>query len=124
MATQKITILLAHSFVGWILCAATMGISMSVTSPENALIVHAIIAPVLFVSVSSVYFRMYSFTSPLQTAAFFLVFVMTMNFLVVTRNLNGNFERSNVPLATWIPLLLIFVSTLLTGLCVQRRRLA
>lgn len=124
MATQKITILLAHSFVGWILCAATMGISMAVTSPENALIVHAIIAPVLFVSVSSVYFRMYSFTSPLQTAAFFLVFVMTMNFLVVTRNLNGNFERSNVPLATWIPLLLIFVSTLLTGLCVQRRRLA
>lgn len=124
MATQKITILLAHSFVGWILCAATMGISMAVTSPENALIVHAIIAPVLFVSVSSVYFRMYSFTSPLQTAAFFLVFVMTMNFLVVTRNLNGNFEMSNVPLATWIPLLLIFVSTLLTGLCVQRRRLA
>lgn len=36
MNAGKITILLAHAFVGWALCAATMGIGMSVTSLDNA----------------------------------------------------------------------------------------
>ena len=38
MTFKKIIIVLAHAFVGWMLCGATMGIGMSVTSLNNALI--------------------------------------------------------------------------------------
>ena len=48
MNTRKLIIVLVHAFVGWALCAATMGIGMATTSVENALIIHAIGVPIFF----------------------------------------------------------------------------
>ena len=48
LRTSKTSILLVHAFVGWLLCAATMGIGMAVTTMQNALIIHAIAAPIFF----------------------------------------------------------------------------
>lgn len=45
---SEMLILLAHAAVGWALCFATIGIGMAVTTDRNALIVHAIAAPVYF----------------------------------------------------------------------------
>jgi hypothetical protein len=112
---MKTILILAHAFVGWMLCAATMGIGMAVTSIDNALIIHAIGAPIFFAGVSWVYFRKFNFTTPLQTAAIFIAFVIAMDFFVVAMLINHSFEMFASLLGTWFPFALIFASTCLTG---------
>jgi hypothetical protein len=116
MTFNKIITILVHAFVGWALCAATIGIGMSVTSLSNALIIHAIAAPVFFVGVSLVYFRRFNCTTPVQTAFSFVAFVIAMDFFVVAMLINRSFEMFASLLGTWIPFALIFTSTYLTGL--------
>jgi len=115
MAFNKILILLAHAFVGWALCAATMGIGMAVTTLDNTLVIHAIAAPIFFAGVSLDYFRTFNYTTPLQTAFYFLAFVVAMDFFVVAMLINRSFEMFTSILGTWLPFALIFVSTYLTG---------
>ncbi|MEJ2750617.1 MAG: hypothetical protein P8183_22335 [Anaerolineae bacterium] len=57
MNIQKITIVLLHAFIGWALCAATMGIGMATMTLQNALIVHAVGAPIFFTIISLIYSR-------------------------------------------------------------------
>lgn len=121
MNFQKVLTLLIHAFVGWALCAATMGIGMAVTSIDNTLIIHAIAAPIIFTGVSLVYFNRFRYTAPLQTAVFFTAFVIGMDFFVVAMLINRSFEMFTSLLGTWIPFTLIFLSTYLTGLFVTRR---
>lgn len=122
MNASKIFILLAHAFVGWALCAATMGIGMAVTSMDTTLIIHAIAAPVFFAAVSWVYFRKYNFTTPLQTALIFVGFVIAVDFFVVALLINRSLEMFTSLLGTWIPFGLIFLSTWLTGLTVNQQK--
>ena len=92
MNFQKIAVILAHAFVGWMLCAATIGIGMAVTSLDNTLIIHAIGAPIYFAGVSLIYFRKFNFTTPFQTAMIFTAFVIAMDFFVVAMLINRSFE--------------------------------
>ena len=123
MNIRKPFIILVHAFIGWALCAATMGVGMAVTSLENTLIVHAIGAPIFFSLVSLVYFRRFNFTTPLFTAICFLAFVVLMDFFVVAMLINRSFEMFTSLLGTWIPFALIFSSTYLTGLLVTKNTL-
>jgi hypothetical protein len=116
----KIAILLAHAFIGWMLCAATMGIGMAVTSVNNALIIHAILAPIFFAGISWVYFRKFNYTPPLQTATIFIAFVIAMDFFVVAMLINRSFDMFTSVLGTWIPFALIFASTALAGVLAKR----
>ena len=113
MDFKKIVIILAHAFVGWMLCAATMGIGMSVTSMNNILIIHAIAAPIFFAGVSLVYFSKFNYTAPLQTALIFVAFVIAMDFFVVAMLIIRSFDMFASLLGTWIPFALIFTSTYL-----------
>ena len=122
MTFKKIIIVLIHAFVGWMLCAATMGIGMSVTSLNNALTIHAIAAPIFFAGVSLVYFRKFNYTAPLQTALTFIAFVIGMDFFLVAILINRSFEMFTSLLGTWIPFALIFISTYLTGLFVLQKK--
>jgi hypothetical protein len=115
MNARKFFIILAHAFIGWMLCAATMGIGMAVTTLNNALIVHAIAAPIFFAVISWVYFRKFNYTSPLQTATIFIAFVIAMDFFVVAMLINRSFDMFSSLLGTWIPFTLIFTSTVVTG---------
>lgn len=121
MNVRKVLNLLAYAFVGWALCAASMWISMAVNSIDNALIMHAITAPVFFTGVSLVYFNRSNYTTPLQTAVFFTTFVIGMDFFVVAVLINRSFEMFSSLLGTWIPFTLIFLSTYLTGQLVTRQ---
>ncbi len=112
----KLIAILAHAFIGWALCAATMGIAMATTSIQNALIIHAIGAPIFFAIVSLVYFRKFNYTTPLQTALIFVGFVITVDFFVVALMINRSLEMFASLLGTWIPFVLIFTSVYLTGL--------
>ncbi len=120
MNTKKLLIILVHAFIGWALCAATMGIGMAVTSQQNALIIHAIGAPVYFFVVSLVYFNKFNYTSPLQTAGFFVGFVIIVDFFLVALVINKSLDMFTSLLGTWIPFALIFTSTYLTGLFTLR----
>ena len=122
MNFKKIIIILAFAFIGWMLCAATMGIGMAVTSLNNALTAHAIAAPIFFVIVSLVYFRKFNYSTPLQMAIIFIVFVIAMDFFVVAMVINRSFDMFTSLLGTWIPFALIFMSTYLTGLFVLRKK--
>jgi hypothetical protein len=120
MNNRKIITLLVHAFVGWALCAATMGIGMAATSLNNALIIHAIGAPIFFMIVSMIYFRKFNFTTPLQTAIIFVSIVIAVDFLVVALLINKSLDMFASLLGTWIPFALIFTSTYLTGLYTTR----
>jgi len=116
MSNKKIPVILIHAFVGWALCAATMGIGMAVTTIETTLIIHAIGAPIFFGVVSWIYFHKFNYTHPLQTALIFVGFVITVDFFVVALLINKSPEMFTSLLGTWIPFALIFASTYLTGL--------
>ena len=115
MNSKKVLTILAHAFVGWALCGATMGTGMSVLPVQTALIVHAIGAPIFFILVSWNYFWKFNYTTALQTAIIFTVFVMAVDFFVVALLVYRSLEMFNGLLGTWIPFALIFASTYLTG---------
>jgi len=122
MSFKKIVVILLHAFVGWALCAATMGIGMAATSLQTALIVHAIGAPIYFSVVSYVYFSRFVYTRPLPTAVIFVAFVMLVDFLVVALLIAKSVSMFESLLGTWIPFMLIFVSTFITGTIVSPLR--
>ena len=124
MSFTRVLVLLAHAFVGWLLCAATMGIGMATTPLQVALVIHAIGAPIYFAAVSSFYFSRFNFTSALATAAIFVLFVIAVDFLVVGLLINRSLAMFGSLLGTWIPFALIFGSTFATGSIISVTRKA
>jgi hypothetical protein len=122
MQVRKPLTVLVHAFVGWLLCAATMGIGMAVTTLGTTLIIHAIGAPIFFAAVSIFYFIRYNYTRPLQTAIIFVSFVIVVDFFVVALLINRSLEMFTSALGTWIPFVLIFTSTLITGLLTYKTK--
>ena len=68
-----------------------MGIGMSVTSLSNTLVIHAIAAPIIFSSLSLLYFKKFRYTAPLQTAIIFVSFVILMDVFVVALLIEKSF---------------------------------
>ena len=118
---KKVLITLAHAFIGWLLCGMIMGIGRKFTSVENALIIHAIGAPVVFSFLSIIYFRNFNYTSPIFTAIIFVGFVILMDLLVIAPLVEHSFEMFKSMLGTWIPFGLIFLSAYMTSLCCSSR---
>lgn len=115
MNPKKWLIVIMHAFVGWLLCFATMGIGMATLLLEQALVMHAIAAPILFILISIFYFNRFSYTTPLQTAGIFTGFIMAMDFFFVALLINRSLEMFSSIIGTWLPFALIFLSTMITG---------
>ena len=109
----------AHGIVGWILCGATMGVGMKIASLGTALILHALAAPLIFTALSLSYFHRLDSCSPFRAAATFLGVVVVMDIIVVALFIERSFVMFESILGTWVPFLLIFVSTWWTGLSVR-----
>jgi hypothetical protein len=120
---KEYLIMTGFALIGWVLCAATMGIGMAVTTMDTTLIIHAIAAPCFFTAISYVYFPRYHFLSPIKTAVFFLGFIMAMDFFVVALLINNSLDMFSSFLGTWLPFPLIFLSTWITGEIVTRRKI-
>jgi len=120
---RKATVVFELAFVGWALCAAIMGIGMSITSLSNTLVIHAIGAPIIFALLSFLYFRKFNYTTPLATGAIFTAFVMAMDFFIVALVIQRSLGMFASILGTWFPFALIFVSTFLTGAYVSRKKI-
>lgn len=120
---MKIIIILVHAVIGWGLCGMIMAIGMQYTSIDNALIIHAIGAPVIFGTISFIYFMKFEFTTPLQTGMIFVIFVILMDYFVVAMLIEKNFDMFKSLLGTWIPFVLIFLSTYFTGFSLNKSNL-
>jgi hypothetical protein len=118
----SLRIVFIHAFVGWILCGATMGAGMALTSITNALYIHAIGAPLFFIAISFNYFKKFNQVSPLKTAVLFVGFVIVVDFFIVALLINRSLEMFSSILGTWIPFLLIFGATYATGKIVIHKR--
>jgi hypothetical protein len=111
----KFLVVLIYAFMGWTLCGVVMFIGTAVTTEFIALIIHAVAAPIIFAVVSSFYFKKYDLTTPLETAALFVAFVVLLDFVVVALLINKSLAIFGNVLGTWIPFALIFISTYYTG---------
>ena len=121
LSMKQIGVIAIHAFIGWALCAASMGIGLATTTEQNALIIHAIGAPIFFGGVSYNYFKKYNYTSPLKTAIIFVSFVIVVDFFLVAMVINKSFDMFLSPLGTWIPFALLFTSTYLTGNTITKK---
>jgi hypothetical protein len=108
-------LLFIHAAIGWALCGATIGLARRVANLHQALIVHAIAAPLIFVAVSRVYFRWFGTTPPLSTAATFTAVVILLDALVIAPLVERSFAMFRSILGTWLPFALIFLATWATG---------
>ena len=118
---NKSFILILHALIGWAVCAAIIGIGFQFTSKENTLIIHAVGAPIVFGLLSWNYFRKYHYTSPLLAACIFLGLAVILDFFLVAMVIQKSFIMFRSALGTWIPFLLIFLSTYIVGQLFRRR---
>ena len=95
---------------------------MAVTSLSTALVVHLIAAPVFFTGIAWVYFQRFNLTTPLQTATVFTAIVIFLDVFVVALLIEGSFAMFGSVLGTWLPFLLIFLATYLTGRWMEGKR--
>lgn len=120
MSFKKILVIFIHAFTGWALCGATIFIGRAAASMETTLVAHAIAAPVIFGVLSVIYFKRFNYTSPLQTAAIFVSFIILMDAGLVAPVFEKSYEMFRDALGTWIPFALIFASTYLTGYLLKK----
>jgi hypothetical protein len=112
---MKIFIILIYAFIGWALCAAIIGIGFQITSEQNTLIVHALSVPVIFGLISRFYFKKFHQVSPMQMAFVCLGFALFMDLFLVAMIIKKSYAMFSSVLGTWIPFLLIFLSTYFVG---------
>jgi hypothetical protein len=118
---MKTIIIFLHTFVGWALCGAIVIIGRELTSIETTLILHAIGAPIIFAVISLIYFKKFNYTTPMQSAIVFVSLVISMDFFIVALFIERSFEMFASLIGTWIPFLLIFISTYITGVYTRKR---
>jgi len=104
-----------HALIGWAICGAIIGVGRTYTTMENTLIIHAILVPIVFGFISFVYFKKFNYTTPLETAVIFLIFMVVMDAVIVAQYIAKSFRMFLNPLGTWIPFLSIFLITYLVG---------
>jgi hypothetical protein len=94
-------ILVAHAAVGWLACAGALALLRARLPPEMLPSLRALVAPLVFALLSAAYFRERTAAAPFAAAAGFVVLVGVLDLAVGA--------------LSWLPLLLIFLVTLLVG---------
>jgi hypothetical protein len=118
---RRFGVVLAFALIAQALCWAIMVVAREVTSLENTLIAHAIGAPIIAVVVSSIYYKKFNYTMPLQTAIVFISVVVAMDVFIVALLIEKSFAMFASPIGTWIPITSIFLATYLTGILAAKR---
>jgi hypothetical protein len=121
-SAKKTMIILLFAFLGWVACGATMGLGMAFLHLDTTLIIHAIGAPIYFIILSLIYFSKFNYTAPMKTAAIFIGFVILVDFFIVALMINKSLDMFRSFLGTWLPFILIFCATWVTGHAVVRQK--
>lgn len=107
--------LVLHAVVGWALCAAIMGALLVLMTTTAALVVHAILAPLVFARIAIHYFRGHGARDPLPTAAAFAGIVAGLDGVIVAGFVTRSLAMFRSIAGTWLPLVLIFLVTWAVG---------
>jgi len=105
-----------HAFVGWTLCAATMGALLARSNVTMALLVHGLAVPLVFALVSAHYFGRRNAWTPFRTALAFTGLVALLDLVVVASFIQRDLAMFRSAFGTWLPLSLILLTTWATGL--------
>ena len=119
---QKSVTLFLCSFIGWISSEVVFELGSNKTSLENALLIHAIGVPIIFVFISIFYFKTYNYTKPIFTAFLFLLIVMFLDVFVLAIYIQKSYDMFRNFLRTWIPFILLFEATYITGTFVNKKK--
>jgi menaquinone-dependent protoporphyrinogen oxidase len=111
--------LLAYAFVGWALCAGLMALLLQTLSTGAAVAIHAVAAPLIFTGIAIGYFRARGAREPLPTAIAFTVIIALLDAAVVAGLVLRDLAMFASFAGTWLPFLLIFVATWVTGLAMS-----
>jgi hypothetical protein len=120
MKSNELISVILFGIAGQLGCWGLMIGGQAVTTLENALIIHAIGAPIVFAFVSLIYFKKYNYSKPSITAIIFVTVVILIDFFIVSLLINQNFDMFQSLIGTWIPFTLIFASTYITGTYVRK----
>jgi hypothetical protein len=107
--------LLAHALVVWVLCTATLGLALLVTTEERALVAHAVAAPVAAAMVSAVYFGAFAYTPPIPTALAFAMVVAGLDLGAASLLVRGSLGPFRAAVGLWLPVGLVLVQTAVSG---------
>src|SRR5512140_264236 len=118
MNTAKMGGVFSAALVGSAMCAAVMSIGLAATPLAEALVIHSLAAPILFIFVSVYYFQRYAYTTPLSTAFIFASVSAFVNFLVTGLLIHGTLTTFASLVGTWMPIVLVFSATHTPGLLV------
>lgn len=108
---KKTSIILLHAFVLWGLCGTIVGIGLSLTTIALTLIIHAIGALILASIISYIYYKNCNYTTLIQTASIFVLFIIVMDTGLVAPIFEKSYDMFKSVLGTWVPFTLIFAST-------------
>ncbi len=119
---KKLLVLSLHALPVWALCAAVMGVGMALLPPRTTLVIHAFAAPVFAAAAAYLYARRFGHVGPFAAAAFFLAFIVLVDFFLVALVILRSLDMFRSALGTWIPFAAIFVAALAAGTLARRRR--
>lgn len=118
---KKTAVIFIFWFIGWVLCGATVMIGRELTSVQNALIIHAILAPIFFAILSFIYFRKFAYTSPIQTATTFTILTIVVDAIFIAPVIEKSYAMFGSFLGTWLVFILIFFSTFIIGALINKQ---
>jgi menaquinone-dependent protoporphyrinogen oxidase len=116
---RSATRLFAYGFVGWMLCAALMAVLLQTVSTGAAIAIHAVAAPLFFTGIAIGYFRARGARDPVPTAIAFTAIVAVLDAVFVAGLVLRDFAMFTSFAGTWLPFVLIFLATWLTGLAMS-----
>jgi hypothetical protein len=111
-----------HAVVGWAICGSTIAVGRKVLSMPHTLLIHAIVAPLVFALLSMHFFRRYPTASPIGTSLGFVGIVAGLDAFVVAPLIEHSYAMFTSALGTWIPFTSIWLSSFLVGHAFRQRQ--
>lgn len=111
-----------HGVAVWGLCGGVMEAARAAIGQDNALVVHAVAAPIVAAAVSASYVRWFGYARPAATAGVFTVIPMVLDATVIAPFAEHSYLMFTSALGTWIPFALIFASAYATTALIGGQR--
>ncbi|HUJ76702.1 MAG TPA: hypothetical protein VL359_17700 [bacterium] len=110
-ALRSVAVVLSFALGGWAFCAAIMAALPPLVGMDAALLIHLLAGPLAFAALSWAYQRRFHHYAPATVAAAFVALVITLDALLVALLILKSFDMFRSAIGTWIPFLLIFLSS-------------
>ena len=108
-------ILILHALVGWAICGATIGVGRRLVSMAATLLIHAVVAPLVFGLLTWHFFKWFPASSALAVALTMLAVVVGLDALLVAPFFEHSYAMFGSVLGTWLPFASIFGASYLVG---------